>query len=318
LGHSGGTLGISYSPDGSILATGGKDNYLRIWNAVTGELMKQLDFEGGGQSVEFSANGRWLVAGNSSSSRVVVWETRSWKELTPPDLNAKVGRKTWCVHFCDADRRLAVSGHSGLRLLEVKSNPDFSIQEIEEDDQTLLSSSRVSHLVSDDSKLFWLQSNDSNSPENQNGVYMFRLAERTPPKGRHMLEKAEPGLFGLAVHPAAGLFYSDRDSGNIKRRSPDGRKIDNFLSRSTDHIKFHPHEPWVAIQAGSRGFEIWNWQTGKRILKFPQRDTTVWFLSWNPVRNQLAVARSGGAVELWDIDSVQAELSKVGLKSATE
>lgn len=61
---------IAFSPDGSLVATGGYENSAKLWRTTSGELIHTLDMGSvrGGLTVLFSPDGKTLAVGNRNSS----------------------------------------------------------------------------------------------------------------------------------------------------------------------------------------------------------------------------------------------------------
>jgi len=74
-GHATSIPAMVFSPDGLTLATGSEDQTVRLWNAATRRQLMQLDPGsvelGTVQTLEFSPDGRQLLAGGTSGS--VIW-----------------------------------------------------------------------------------------------------------------------------------------------------------------------------------------------------------------------------------------------------
>ena len=73
-GHTGRVLSVRFSPDGKMIASGGADGTVRLWNTDTGNLLKTLPGHTGGVlSVDFSPNGKTLASGCVDGS-VWLWD----------------------------------------------------------------------------------------------------------------------------------------------------------------------------------------------------------------------------------------------------
>jgi WD40 repeat protein len=75
--HTGGACCVRYSPDGSLLASGGRDGRVKLWDARTGREMRTVEgHEGDVNMVAFSPDGARLAsAGDDRTARV--WDVRT-------------------------------------------------------------------------------------------------------------------------------------------------------------------------------------------------------------------------------------------------
>jgi WD40 repeat protein len=73
-----------YSPDGSLIAIGDDDGIIRLWSAVLGELVAELDGHSGRvSSIDFDPTGRRLVSGGSDT-KALVWDIESRQVTAQP------------------------------------------------------------------------------------------------------------------------------------------------------------------------------------------------------------------------------------------
>ena len=63
-GHQGGIPSAVFHPNGRLLATGGKDDEVRIWNSSTGRLIRTLKIGEAVQALAYAADGRVLAVGS--------------------------------------------------------------------------------------------------------------------------------------------------------------------------------------------------------------------------------------------------------------
>jgi WD40 repeat protein len=111
-GHAGRISSVAFSPDGNFLATGSRDNSIRVWDMQTGTAVQTLiGHKGGVTSVMFAPDGKQLASG-SEDNTVRLWEVSTGKTMRtlaaarPPDLDrhpaqqpATATAQTWFVVY---------------------------------------------------------------------------------------------------------------------------------------------------------------------------------------------------------------------------
>jgi roadblock/LC7 domain-containing protein len=81
LAHQGVVVGVAFSPDGALVATGSVDSTARVFEARTGREVSRLAHQGRVNVVAFSADGA-LVATGSVDSTARVFEARTGREVS--------------------------------------------------------------------------------------------------------------------------------------------------------------------------------------------------------------------------------------------
>ncbi len=118
-GHVEGVLAFAASPDGKQVASCGLDGLVKLHDAATRELVKELKgHAGGSQAVAYSPDGRRLLSGGADRA-VVVWDTKSGKALQKLAGHTDV---VTCVAFLPGGRGAVTASYDKtLRVWNVRS-----------------------------------------------------------------------------------------------------------------------------------------------------------------------------------------------------
>src|SRR5688572_15130904 len=63
LRHGGSVQALAFAPDGNLLASGGTDKTIRLWDAATGKAVRTIRQEGWVYSLAFAPDGRTVASG---------------------------------------------------------------------------------------------------------------------------------------------------------------------------------------------------------------------------------------------------------------
>lgn len=78
-GHTGKVFSVAFSPDGKLLASGGNDNTIRVWDVASGEQLQEFTGHTDGVvSVTFSPDGKTLAGG---AYLITLWDVETGTRL---------------------------------------------------------------------------------------------------------------------------------------------------------------------------------------------------------------------------------------------
>lgn len=99
-----------FHPDGHLLAAGGTDGQIKVFDVKTGSNMANFDAAGPLRAIEFSENGTWLAAVVKGSTSVSIWDLRKSSQIKILETGGPVSSIRWDF----TGQFLATAGPSGV------------------------------------------------------------------------------------------------------------------------------------------------------------------------------------------------------------
>jgi WD40 repeat protein len=320
LNHDGSVYAVSFSPDGSRVATASDDGTARVWDAVTGEAVTTLNHDGWVSAVSFSPDGsRVATASDDGTGRV-------WDAVTGEAI-ATLNHDGWvsAVSFSPDGSRVATASADGTgqvwdavtgeAIATLNHDADVSAVSFSPD------GSRVATASADGTGQVW-DAVTGEAIATLNHDADVRAVSFSPDGSRVATASADgTGQVWDAVTGEAITTLNHDGWITAVSFSPDGARVATASGDSTARVwdvltgeamatlnhdadvrsvSFSPDGSRVATASLDGTARVWDGATGEAITTL-NHDAAVWSVSFSPDGSRVATASDDRTARVWDV-----------------
>ena len=285
LEHTTGVSSVSFSPDGSLIASGTVNGLTFVWDVATGETVETLAGHTAIHAVAFSPDGTLLVSG-SSDGRVFVWDVATGETV-----------ETLAIHR-DRARAVAFSPDGTLLAAGAGDGPVF-VWDVAtgETVETL-----VGHTDWVESVAFAPDGSLIASTSSDGTVKVWDIA--TGKMVETLVEHPGWWVHAVAFAPDGTLLTFDPLEGTVRVWNvATGEMIETrgkFTEWSSSMV-FAPDGSLIASTSSDGTVKVWDIATGGRVETLAGHTDWVQAMAFAPDGSLIASASSDGTVKVWDL-----------------
>ena len=273
---------VSFSRDGSLLATGSDDTNINIWNIRTGARETVLKGHTDGIiDVAFSFDGSLLVSGGWDR-KVIIWDIGSGKKIKRMSGHRE---GVTAVRFTPNNKNIISASMDGtIRIWHARTGKKLAVLKGHDTPVNTIA-------VSPDGKLLLSGGADK----------MVRLWDLDALSEIKNFSGTDGVVKSILFDHDAKTFYSagignhinkwDLESSQIVKRFGDNLPTVNSMSLS--------HNGALLVSADTTTTRIWDTKTGSEIGNFNKHKGLVSSVMFSPISNQIASAGSDKLIKLW-------------------
>jgi WD40 repeat protein/class 3 adenylate cyclase len=339
-GHNGAVRGVVFSPDGKILAAGGYDNTIILWDVQTGEQIGE-PLQGHSDavySVAFSPEGKTLASAGADNT-IILWDLNAHEQIGEPLRGHTVGVSTTGVNsiaFSPDGKILASCGddqniilwdvqthlqigkplqrHSS-RVFSVSFSPDGKILASSSEDQTIILWDVATHQQvggrlrhSDGIVVFSPDGRILASSSEGNTIRLWDM--QTHEQIGESLRGHTNTIFSIAFSPDGRTLASGSDDQtvilwDVQARQTIGKPLQGHNGRVFS-VAFSPDSSTLASGSWDSTVILWKTDGSQFVGKpLPGESDAVSSIAFSPDEKTLAIGSYDNTITLWDQETGQ-------------
>jgi WD40 repeat protein/ferric-dicitrate binding protein FerR (iron transport regulator) len=240
---------LSLSADGQLLACGGIDGLVQLWDVA--ELRERLTLRklrGEVDALALSPDGLRVATSSTDNKQRQKPEMRVWNATTGDELHALIGQRgpVHCLAFSTDSKLLASGGKDG----SIKLWDTTTWQEV----RTLEGHARDVRCLAWSPDGRWLASGAEEG--------LIRLWSTENWQSLHTLEGHPRAVRSLAFDPASQRLLSSGNDPLVRLWSVrDGRERANLRGTKNNPVAFSPDGEWIFVAGADRSIKVWSRDT---------------------------------------------------------
>ena len=288
---------LAFNPDGKVLATGGGDGKVRLWDSASGQLIKELGSHSATVvDLAFNPDGTRIVT-SSEDQTVKIWDIPSGKLLQTVDDLPGV---SWGVQYSPDGTRLATTGEDGTITLWSADGKEVQL--------TL-----TGHTMNVEGIAF---SPDGSKLASAGSDGTARIWDTATGRELLNLKLFDNPVFSVAFSPDGRRLVTGDNSGAAHVwDAATGEEIQSLNSHNV-MIRWAAMSPdglYLATASQDGSTKVWDAETGEELYTLSTNSGAVYDVAFSPeclgppeipfewCGPRLATAYRDGTVKIWDV-----------------
>jgi WD40 repeat protein len=286
-GHTGEIKTAEFNSDGTTIVTASVDTTARLWDAKSGNMLRELKHEDVVNSAKFSSDSR-LVVTASDDGKVRIWNTDTGELIKEP---VEHEEKVKVAIFSPSGNYIATDAMNRTgKIIDIRNFKELTLNDL----RGPVATNDFSH----DDKLL----------VTEGGPDMAKVWDVATGKERFLLKGHKAAISMVSFSPVeAYIVTASYDSTAKVWSATDGRLIAELTGHTgrVNSAKFSNNGKYIVTAGSDNTARMWDAKTGSLIKIFYSHNRPVNYALFSPDDKFIATASFDNTVRIWNVLSPQ-------------